>query len=58
MTARRIRAKNQPETEQSAVIAAAMLLECVAVVIGGRYLARRGRPARQAPSPAPGGAAV
>jgi hypothetical protein len=45
MTRRRIRARNQAETEQSAIIAAAMLLECVAVVIGGRYLARRDRPA-------------
>jgi hypothetical protein len=45
MTTRRMFAKNQAETEQSALIAAAMLLECVAVVIGGRYLARHGRPA-------------
>jgi hypothetical protein len=45
MTTRRKRARRQPETDQSAIIAAAMLLECMAVVIGGRYLARHGRPA-------------
>ena len=39
------RRRCEPESEQSALIAAAMLLECVAVAFAGRYLARRTRPA-------------
>jgi hypothetical protein len=48
MAARRARKRAEAETEQSALIAAAMLVECVAVAVAGRYIARRARPASPA----------
>jgi hypothetical protein len=37
------RTRAMDETEQSALIAAAMLVECLALAVAGRYLTRRRR---------------
>jgi hypothetical protein len=49
MGARRARRRAEAETEQSALIAAALLVECVAVAVAGRYIARRARPVGPVP---------